>query len=240
MKTPDITEAMPSAHDSADFTKWYAVRKSLIKLLNGPELDVPFGPEWVAWIFDYSLEKAKAEQELVCQLLSKIDPFELWRPSTLDRAMEEPCRLLGWPFNADRHQQPSDLRRLFGVPLSGASLFEYMNDEFDSDRPLEWMTPELFTIWRRWLIDRGRWCQSIGVPIQDRMEWVAPSLKLIGMRLLAFACPEGLAGRLESLFNDCDYLKFTSGCFDMTSGDLTEDGLEIAALREFIMIRGAA
>lgn len=240
MKTPDTTVAMPSTMDGEEFTNWCITRTALLKSLNAPALDVPYGPEWVAWVFDCSLQQAKAELDFAIQLLSKVDPHERWTPETLSVSLADICRLFGLPPDAKRNQQPTDLRLAIGVPLSGASLLEYLNDPFDPERPLEWLTPELFVLWARWLKKKGEQYQTEGVPIADRMELVAPEMQVVGIRLLAFTCPEGLSARFNALFDVCDYLKFTSGCHDLVSGHLTDDGREVATMREFNMNGGAA
>lgn len=240
MKTPDTTEAMPSTMDGEEFTNWCITRTALLKSLNAPALDVPYGPEWVAWVFDCSLQQAKAELDFTIQLLSKVDPHERWTPETLSVSLADICRLFGLPPDAKRNQQPTDLRLAIGVPLSGASLLEYLNDPFDPERPLEWLTPELLVLWIRWLKKKAEQYQAEGVPIEDRMTLLAPELKLVGMRLLALTCPEGLSARFNALFDVCDYLKFTSGCHDLVSGHLTDDGREVATMREFNMNEGAA
>jgi hypothetical protein len=240
MKTPATTEAMPSTMDGEKFTNWCVTRNALLKALNAPALDVPYGPECVGWVFDYSLQEAKSELDFGIQLLSKVDPHERWTPEILSESLADICRLFGLPPDAKRNQQPTDLRLAIGVPLSGASLLEYLNDPFDPERPLEWLTPELLVLWIRWLKKKAEQYQAEGVPIEDRMTLLAPEFKLVGMRLLALTCPEGLSGRLKALFDVCDYLKFTSGCHDLVSGHLTDDGRELATMREFNMNGGAA
>lgn len=240
MKTPDTTEAMPSAQDSADFTKWCNLRAQLLRLLGAPGLDIPWGPEWVAWLFDCKLPEAQELQYSVVGILNKVDPHERWHPFTLDELMGEPCVLLGLPSRADIHQQPTDLRLAFPAPLNGASLNEYMTDPFDVERPLEWLTPELLLMWRQRLIDLANMQISEGLDAEERMRFAATFLKEVGLRLLAFTCPEVIGCRAKTLMDQCNWLKYTRGCFNLQSGALTDEGREVAAMREFDMNGGAA
>jgi hypothetical protein len=99
MKTPDTTEAMPSAMDGEKFTNWCVTRNALLNSLNAPALDVPYGPEWAEWVFDCSPQEANAELDFAIQLLSKVDPHERWTPEILDELLADACLLLGLPHD---------------------------------------------------------------------------------------------------------------------------------------------
>lgn len=238
MNTPDRNDEIAAATNTDQFLKWCALRERLIERLGAPSLGVPWCPDWLAWLFACDLQTATDDMAVVIETLSKVDKHERWSPDILVQGLEQTCRDLDLPANVRLHQQPMDLLLLFGVPLGGQSLHEYLNDPFDIRRPLEILTPELYLHFLRWLARKAAECRRLGISEGKCMQWIAPELKMVGMRLLAFTCTEGLAGRLEAVMAGSDYLKFTSGCFDSTSGALTDEGREVAALREFNMNGG--
>lgn len=211
--------------------RWNQQRALALAKLNAPVADAP--PEHqVAWIFNWSLEHAKTEIQFVNDLISQVDSSEEFSQWELASAMRDACDTLGLPCDAELHEQPHQFRRLFTPPLAGSTLREYENDPFDPDRPLEHLTPELWFLWFRKVNEIAQQMVDLDVPTKDRMSSAIHELKLIGLRLLAWTWPEGVVGRLEAHCDNCDFLMYTSGCFDSISGDLLDP--ETPALREFI------
>lgn len=201
----------------------------LLRLLNAPFDCEPF-EAWVAWIFDWTPDVANENCEWANQTLSSIDPYERWCRFTLAQGLQIVCKRLGLPCDADRHDQPHLLRQLFLPPLSGESLRDYMTSPNDPQRPLEFLTPVLWLLWFTKVCEIADLYEDAGVPMEERMKRAVPDLRIVGYRMLAFAWPESAFSRIETLTSLCDYLKVTSGLFDMESGLLTDP--EAAALRE--------
>lgn len=228
MKTADTTEVSPSAESIPPV--WNRRRAAVLADLKAPFADEPWSHQ-VAWIFDYCIAEAEVETQYVRDLVAKIDRHEPWSSSTLEDGLSDICRLIGLPGYPSRHEQPALLRQMFTPPLTPMSLHEYMHDPMDSQRPLEYMTPEMVILWLGKARRLANQLVSVGVPVEDRMRIAALDLQVIGIRMLVWMWPEGVVGRIRSLWDVSNFLRHTSGLFDPESGVLTDP--EIAAEREF-------
>lgn len=214
MKTPDTNEAMPSAHDSANFTD---DRSSWPSLQAGPEVIVLF-------IFGISLPEIEQILESAGCLpsLDDDDQWDRYDPSHHGRRL---AKKLGFPCDLTKHEQPYQVAKLWSLPIRS----------YQSDCELEI------------IVNRG--LRPLWEVISEQLADTLPpdealrQLQQIGNKLVHYF------GSNNRVWRECQadqvkewaiWLICTQGCYDLTSGDLTEDGLEIAALREFIMDRGTA
>lgn len=202
----------------------------LLRLLKAPASESV--EVWVAWIFGWSPDVAKENCEWVNQTLAQMDPDERWSGLTLADGLQSVCRTLGLPCDTGRHEQPHMLRRLFLLPLSGESLREYMTSPDDPQRPLEFLTPALWLLWFTKVGEIAIKLDQAELPMEERIKWALPDLRIVGLRMLAFAWPEGVFTRIEAFDSICEVLESTSGLLDMDRGVLVDP--EAATMRAYL------
>lgn len=188
--------------------------------------------EWVAWVFDWTLDVAKENCEWANETLARLNPDESWSDWTLAEGLQSVCETLGLPCDPGRNEQPYMLRKLFLLPLSGESLREYRTSSDDAQRPLEFLTPELWLLWCTKLFEIAATLDEAGVQMAERMKWAVAELRIVGYRMLAFAWPESTLSRIDVFKSLCDDLEVTSGLWDLASGQLTDP--DTAALRAYL------
>lgn len=214
MKTPSTTEAMPSAHNSANSTD---DRSSRPLLQAGPEVTVPS-------IFGMSLSEIEQILESA-GCLPSLDDDDQWDPYDPSHHGRRLAKKLGFPCDPKKHEQPYQVARLWSLPIRS----------YQSDCELEI------------IVNRG-----LRVIWEVRSEQLADTLppdealrqlQQIGDKLVHYF------GSNNRVWRECQadqvkewatWLICTHGCYDLASGHLTDDGREIAALREFNMTGGAS
>ena len=132
---------------------------------------------------------------------------------------------LGFPFNPAQHEQPTQIGKMFPLPIH--------SDQSDCETEII-VSRGLYVIWT--------------VRSEELGESLTPGealrqLQVMGEKLVHYF------GSINRVWRECQaeqvkewtiWLRCTHGGYDLASGALTDDGREVAAMREFDMNGGAA
>lgn len=192
-------------------------------LMDRPPDDTPM-EDVLGWIYSWPEDTDERKQRLdeLTDLFVRLDPSEQLGPCEAANAVGWLCRMVAIPDGSNRHEQPHDFKRLFPLPLTGLPISEYVDGEWDAERPLEHMTPAFFVEWAIAMGERFKSISDEGAPSEEVIDEAYWDILMMGARLLALATPKGMYGYFEIMKRDLKYLVFTRGCFDLESGALID------------------
>lgn len=189
---------------------------------------------WVVWAFDWPLDDATRHLETVENQLSEVDPYDShFAKQMVMSSISNACCKLGMPCDPMRHEQPYLVLKLFPAPIASLSLYELAKCPVDTERPMEPLTPIMLLLWEIKLHECVDQYLAIKCSTDDAMRGVVLDMKRVGFKLIAFMWSDSVRSEGEQLLFYGEYLTFTRGCFDLESGELTPEGKEVAAIREY-------
>lgn len=183
----------------------------------GSEVIVPF-------IFGMSLPEIEQILESAGCLPALDDDYQ-WDPYDSSHHGGRLAKKLGFPCDPKKHEQPYQVARLWPLPIRS----------YQSDCELEI------------IVNRG--LRPVWEVISEQLADTLPpdealrQLQQIGHKLVHYF------GSNNRVWRGCQadqvkewtvWLRCTHGCYDLASGHLTDDGREVAAMREFNMDGDAA
>ncbi len=157
--------------------------------------------------------------------LPRFDDHDWWDRFIPDATYAGLAKKLGLPFDPVQNEQPGQVGKMFSLPI----------DSDQSDSEIEIIVNRgLYLLW----VSRAEELASCLLPDEVLHEIQSLSEKLVhyygsGNRVWR-EC------QAEQVTEWATWLKCTHGGFDMASGALTDEGREVAAMREFDMNGGAA
>ena len=197
--------------------------------------------QWVAWAFDWPLDDAKRHLETVESQLSEVDPHEThFAKQMVMPGICNVCCKLGLPCDPMQHEQPYLLLKLSAIPIASLSLYEFATASGDTERPMESLTPIILLLWDVKLRECVDQYLAMRCSTDDALRDVVTDMTWVGFKLIALMWSDSVRSEVEQLLFYGEYLTFTRGCFDLESGDLTPEGREIAAMREYLFRYGRA
>lgn len=202
-------------------------------LMSRPPDDTPV-EDIFGWLFSWPKDTAERKQRLdeLADIFARLDPAARFGPREAASAVGWLCRMVAIPDDSERHEPPHDFKRLFPLPLTGLSISEYVDGEWDAELPLEHMTPVYFLAWAIAVGERFKSIRGEGVVSEEVLTEAYWDILMMGARLLALATPKGMYSCFEIMKRDLKYLIFTRGCYDLETGELVDR--ETPALREYI------
>lgn len=135
------------------------------------------------------------------------------------------AKKLGFPCNPAQHEQPYQVRKLWSLPIH--------SDQSDSEIEI--------------IVNRGLYVMWLACT-EDFVNRLPPDetlrqIQLMGEKLVHYFGSNNHVSRKcqsEQMTFWATWLRCTHGCYDMVSGNLTDEGREVAAMREFNMNGGVA
>lgn len=132
------------------------------------------------------------------------------------------AKKLGFPCDPAQHDQPGQVGKLFLLPIH--------SDQSDSEIEII-VNRGLYVLWAARAEELAD-----SLPPEEALR----EIRLMGEKLVHYYGSGNRERQAEDLIEWAKWLKCTHGGFDMSSGALTDEGREVAAMREFNMNGGAA
>ena len=154
--------------------------------------------------------------------LPRFDDHDWWDRHIPDASFAGLSKKLGLPFDPAQHEQPGQVGKLCALPIN--------SDQSDSEIEII-VNRGLYVLW--------------AVRAEELADSLPPDealheIQLMGEKLAHYYGSGNRECQAEQVIEWATWLKCTYGGFDMASGALTDEGREVAAMREFDMAGGAA
>lgn len=153
--------------------------------------------------------------------LPRFDDHDWWDRFIPDATFAGLARKLGYPHDLAQHEQPGQVGKLFALPIH--------SDQSDNEIEI--------------IVNRGLYVAWVAraVELADSLPPAEAlhEIQLMSEKLVHYY-GSGNRGQAEQVTKWATWLKCTHGGFDMASGALTDEGRDVAAMREFDMNGGAA
>jgi len=157
--------------------------------------------------------------------LPRFDDHDQWDRHHPEATFAGLAKKLGFPFDLMQNEQPVQVGKLWPLPIH--------SDQSDSEIEI--------------IINRGLYVLWV-VRAEELADSLPPDealreLQLMGEKLAHYFGSGNRVWRecpAEQVTEWATWLRCTHGGYDMTSGVLTDEGREVAAMREFNMTGGAA
>jgi hypothetical protein len=157
--------------------------------------------------------------------LPRFDDHGQWDQHNPDATFAGLAEASGLPHDLAQHEQPGQVGKLFALPIHG--------DQSDSEIEII-VNRGLYVLW----VTRAK-------ELADSLPHVEAlhEIQLMSEKLVHYYGSSNRVWRecqAEQVTEWATWLKCTHGGFDMVSGVMTDEGREVAAMREFNMNGGAA
>lgn len=152
--------------------------------------------------------------------LPRFDDHDQWDKHDPKCTFAQLAQKLGFPFDPAQHEQPTQIGKMFPLPIH--------SDQSDCESEII-VNRGLYVLWA-----------ARADELADSLppDEVLREIQLMSEKLVHYYGSGNRVWQAEQVTEWATWLKCTHGGYDLASGVLTDDGREVAAMREFNMNGG--